>query len=73
MSPGVAHIARSTELAVGACGVVGAAETLSRLRMADLGRPLGVSVAAAVTRHTETVPFEEPSTALVTLRSCVRS
>lgn len=41
--------------------------------MADLWHHLGVRVAAAVTWHTQAVPFEETRAALVTLRSRVRS
>lgn len=68
---GVPCEAGGTELALRPRGVVGAAQAVASVRLAELGRARRVCVTTAVTGDTPTVGTVESSLALVTLLTAV--
>lgn len=71
MCLGVPCESRSTELALGTGGVVGAAKAVAGLRVTKLGGALRVRVPAAVTGNTGLGGFIEAGAAPVTLGAAV--
>lgn len=71
MGAGVPCEAGGTELALRPRGVVGAAQAVASVRLAELGRARRVCVTTAVTGDTPTVGTVESSLALVTLLTAV--
>lgn len=67
MCLGIPNEARRTELTLGPGGVVDAAEAVAGVGVTELGGALRVCIAAAVTRNTTPVCFEEASAALIAL------
>lgn len=68
---GIPYVCRSTELALGAGGVVDAAEAVASVRVTELGGALRVCIPTTVTWNTSPRCFVEAGTALVTLRATV--
>lgn len=71
MCSGVPYESKSTELALGPGGVVGAAEAVTGVGVTELGGTLRVCIPTAVTWNTSPRCFVEASAALVTLWATV--
>ena len=63
--------ARGTQFAMKPCGVVSTAEAVPCVRVAELGRPLGVCITIALTAHALASQSVEPRAALVTPQTAI--